>query len=201
MNQKDFIASGIIEQYVLGTSTPEESDAVEGMAVLYPEVQQEMNAIRLALETYAINNSIAPGPLVKVFLLATIDYTERLKNGEIPNVAPLLNIHSSPADFATWVERSDMVSPGNADLYAKIISFTPEATTAIVWIKEFAPQEIHHDEHERFLVLEGTCELRIGNEVQQLGPADFFEIPLHQHHTVTVTSSTPCKVILQRVAA
>ncbi len=201
MNEKDFIASGILEQYVLGTATPEDCEAVEGMAAMYPEVQEEIYAIRLAFETYAMNNSIAPGPLVKVFLLAIIDYTERLKNGETLEVAPLLNKKSKPADFAAWVERADMVASGNDELYAKIISFTPGATTAIVWIKEFAPQEIHHDEHERFLVLEGTCELRIGNEVQQLGPADFFEIPLHQHHTVKVTSSIPCKVILQRVAA
>ena len=201
MNEKKFIASGILEQYVLGSVTPEECEAVEEMAILYPGVQDEIDSISLALETLAIKNAIAPGPLVKVFLLAIIEYTERLKNGEIPTIVPLLNIKSTPADFATWVERSDMVSPGKDDLYAKIISFTPEATTAIVWIKEFAPQEIHHDEHERFLVLEGSCELRIGNDVQQLGPADFFEIPLHQHHTVKVTSSIPCKVILQRVAA
>ncbi|MEJ7610859.1 MAG: cupin domain-containing protein [Ferruginibacter sp.] len=201
MNENDFIASGIIELYVSGTATPAESELVEQMAVTHPEVRAEINAISKAFELHAQAHAITPSPLVRVFLMAVIDYTERLKNGEAPTIAPLLNPNSTPADFQSWLGRPDMVPTGNDDLFAKIISFTPEATTAIVWIKEFAPQEIHHNEHERFLVLEGSCELRIGDDVRPLGPADYFEIPLHMHHTVKVTSALPCKVILQRVAA
>ena len=201
MSEQEFISSGLIELYVLGAATAAESESVEQMAVIYPGVRNEIDAVSKAIEIHAHEHAIAPNPLIKPFLMAIIDYTERLKNGEPHLPAPLLHSGSTPADFQSWIDRPDMTRVGNDDLYAKLISFTPEATTAIVWIKEFAPQEVHHDEHERFLILEGTCEIKVGDNVRQMGPTDYFEIPLHLHHTVKVTSAIPCKVILQRIAA
>jgi len=94
-----------------------------------------------------------------------------------------------------------MVSSGTEDVFARIIGYTEKAITAIVWLKEMAPQEVHDDEHERFLILEGTCDIVVGNNIHQLVPGDYFAIPLHSNHHIKVTSSIPCKVILQRVAA
>ena len=64
-----------------------------------------------------------------------------------------------------------------------------------------APEEIHTNEFERFLIVEGSCDIQIGETVHQLQAGDFLSIPLFENHFVTVTSSIPCKVILQRVAA
>ena len=94
-----------------------------------------------------------------------------------------------------------MSSPGTDDLFAKIIGYSAGAITAIVWIKKYAPQEVHDKEYERFLIVEGTCNIVVGDEVNQLVPGDYFAIPLFENHFVEVTSSIPCKVILQRVAA
>ena len=69
------------------------------------------------------------------------------------------------------------------------------------WLKDYAPQEVHDDEHEKFLIIEGTCDIIVGNEINQLVAGDYFAIPLHKNHIIKVTSSQPCKVILQRVAA
>lgn len=94
-----------------------------------------------------------------------------------------------------------MVSSDTDNIYAKIIGYTPEATTAIVWLKDYAPHEVHDNEYERFLIVEGTCDIIVEDQVNQLVPGDYFAIPLHKNHLVKVTSSIPCKVILQRVAA
>ena len=87
------------------------------------------------------------------------------------------------------------------DIFAKIIGYAPEVTTAIVWIKEMAPEETHTDEYEKFLIIEGTCDIVIEHKVHQLKAGDYFSIPLHANHHVVVTSEIPCKAILQRVAA
>jgi mannose-6-phosphate isomerase-like protein (cupin superfamily) len=199
---KEFIESGILELYVLGTASSEEVMEVEQRAAGDPEIRQEIDAISEALELYAMENAIQPNELIKPFLLATIDYTQRLENGEEVTHPPLLNEASTIEDYLPWLSRADMKPPANdLDLFAKIIGYTPTVTSAIVWINEYAPHEVHDDEFERFLIVEGTCEIIVEDEVNQLKPSDYFAIPLHKKHMVKVTSSIPCKVILQRIAA
>ena len=122
--------------------------------------------------------------------------------GEAVTFPPSLHKNSVIADFEPWLSRPDMTLPDSADdLYAKIIGNASGCNTAIVWINDYAPQEVHDAEHERFLIIEGTCNIIVEDEVHALVPGDYFAIPLHRHHLVKVTSSVPCKVIMQRVAA
>ena len=201
-NIKDYIASGILELYVLGVTGKKENEEIEGMALLHPEVREEIENISTAIETYTSQIAIAPDPNIKPFLMATIDYTERLKNGEQPGFPPILNEDSSISDYAEWINRPDIKLPENfKDLHAKIIGYTPEVTTAIIWIKDMAPQEVHHNEFEKFLILEGTCDITIDNKIHSLKPGDYLSIPLYKKHDVKITSSFPCKIILQRIAA
>ena len=52
MNVKQFIASGILEKYVLGLATAKEQQEVLRFASEYPEVKAEIDAIEIALEKY-----------------------------------------------------------------------------------------------------------------------------------------------------
>ncbi len=201
-NIKSFIESGILELYVMGNSTPQEIEHVEQMAASFYEVRAEIDSISEAFELYALSNSVTPDPIIKPFLMATIDFTERMKSGEQPSFPPELHEGSKIIDFGEWLHRDDMVLPGNfTDLHARIIGYTPKAITAIVWIKDMAPQEVHDNEYEKFLIVEGTCNILVEDEVYPLLPGDYFSIPLHKNHQVIVTSTNPCKVILQRIAA
>lgn len=199
---KDYIDSGLLELYVLGDTTPEESYEIAQLAAVDPAVKKEIAAIELALEKYASANAVEPDPLIRPLLLATIDYMDRLQAGEEHTTTPVLNENSKVSDFALWLEREDMVLPEDFDsIYVKILSYTPQLTSALVWIKEMAPQEVHDKEYERFLIVEGTCTITVEEKAHQLVAGDYFAIPLHQKHHVTVTSDIPCKVILQRIAA
>lgn len=201
-NCKEFIRSGILELYVLGETTAVENAEVEEMASLYPEVKQEILEISITLEKFALENPVTPDPVIRPFLLATIDYSDRMRKGETFSSPPLLNADSKPEDYAQWISRADMVLADDfEDIFAKILSYTPELITAIVWIKEMAPQEVHDHEYEKFLILEGTCDIVIEESTHSLKPGDYLTIPLYKNHHVQVTSSVPCKVILQRVAA
>lgn len=201
-NVSSYIDSGILEAYVLGIATMEEITIVEKMLLAHPAIKNEIAQIEVSLEKYASKHAVEPHATIKPLLFATIDYTERLKKGEAPSFPPLLNENSKISDYSAWINRTDMVLPAGSDeIFLKIIGYTPQATTAIVWIKQVAPDEIHHNEHESFLILEGTCDIIIGDKIHQLVPGDHFSIPLHVDHEVRVTSSVPCKVILERRAA
>jgi mannose-6-phosphate isomerase-like protein (cupin superfamily) len=202
MDIKEYIASGILEQYVLGTISAEELLVVEQMAANHLEIKEEILSISYVLEKLAIENAIAPDATIKPFIMASIDFMERMESGEQPSFPPILSETSRLIDFASWINRDDMVLPSDAgDLYAKIIGYTPEATTAIAWIKGNAPVETHDIKYEKFLIIEGTCDIVVEDKVYQLVAGDYFAIPLHKSHQVRVTSSIPCKVILQRIAA
>lgn len=60
---------------------------------------------------------------------------------------------------------------------------------------------MHINELEKFLILEGTCDITIEDEVYSLKAGDFLSIPLYKKHDVRITSLNPCKAILQRLAA
>lgn len=197
-----FIESGILEMYVLDLASDAERSRVEQMAEQYPVVRQEINAIERSLEQLASQNARTPSPTIKPFLMATIDYTERLKNGETPSFPPELTERAHISDYNDWLQRADMVLPADfEEFHARIIGYTPEMITAIAWIKTMAPDETHDDEFEKFLILEGSCDIIIGDKTHSLVAGDYLAIPLHTEHRVVITSAIPCKVILQRVAA
>jgi mannose-6-phosphate isomerase-like protein (cupin superfamily) len=200
-SRQDYIDSGILELYVLGETTLEESAQIAHLAAEDPLLQKEITEIELALEMYSKAHSVEPDPLIRPFLLATIDYSDRIRNGEKPSLTPILTKNSRVADYSEWLNREDMILPEDFDsIYAKIISHTHELICAIVWIKEMAPQEVHDNEFEKFLIVEGSCSITIEEKVYHLEAEDYSTIPLHKKHYVTVTSEIPCKVILQRIA-
>ena len=202
MNKEELIASGLLELYVLGDTGTEENQFIENLLLSDPEVRQQLNEIELSLEKLAFANAVEPDPIGRPFLLATLDYMGRLKNGEVIITPPLLNENSTAGDYAQWTDRQDLVLPEEPeDVFAKILCAKPGIMTAIIWLKYLAPQEVHNDEFEKFLILEGTCDIHIENDVYSLQAGDFLTIPLHKRHHVLVTSETYCKVILQRVAA
>lgn len=196
-----FIESGVLELYVMGVSSPAETQEVEQMAAAHPEIRQEIEALALAMEGYAQAHAVKPRSNVKPLLLATVDYIERMKRGELPDAPPVITESSKPEDYRQWLERADMVLPPYAEnIFAKIIGYTPAATTAVVWIRESSGEEVHREEYERFLIVEGTCDLTAGEDTHQLKAGDFFAVPLHTPHAIKVTSKIPCKAILQRLS-
>ena len=54
---RDYIASGVLEAYVLGDISEKERAEVESFATLHPEIKQEKEAIEVALEQYALAQS------------------------------------------------------------------------------------------------------------------------------------------------
>ncbi len=60
MNVSEYIASGILEIYVLGELPPDEATYVEEMAVQHPEIQKEIQRIQETNEALAMQSSMKP---------------------------------------------------------------------------------------------------------------------------------------------
>lgn len=202
MDINAYLNSGIVQLYILGYASDDECREFESLMRIHPEIAAEFESHQKALAEVADEHPIAPHPNLKPLVLATFDYISRLENGEEQSFPPVLNEHSTIEDFQLWIERDDMVAPEDFDeVHAKIITATPEMTCAMVWIKNMAPEEVHTDEYEKFLILEGSCTIVVGTEENKLVAGDYFAIPLYEDHKVIVTSEEPCVVILQRIAA
>lgn len=69
---KAFIESGILELYVLGELNDQEQQEVEVMAAKHLSVKQEIFAIELAMEQYAIEHAVEPAEGLEDKILAKI---------------------------------------------------------------------------------------------------------------------------------
>jgi mannose-6-phosphate isomerase-like protein (cupin superfamily) len=199
---QEYINSGILEEYVLGLTSPEETLEVKARAENNIEIEKEIESISTALQHLSSKTAPTINPTLRTSILGTIDYAERLKAGEPMTFPPILSEQSTAKDYEEWIHRTDMVLPDDfKDSFAKIIGANEQATTMIVWLTTEAPYEVHDTAYERFLILEGSCEITIDKEIHHLKAGNYLQIPLHVGHSLKVTSTIPCKVVLQRVAA
>jgi anti-sigma-K factor RskA len=68
----DIISSGLLELYVMGQASPEETRNVESWAAQYPEVAAEIAAIEKGMEIYAQAYAMQPDESVKARVMAAI---------------------------------------------------------------------------------------------------------------------------------
>ena len=74
MNIQAYIESGILEEYVLGTVTPQEKQEVECMSHIYPEIKEELLRTESALEEYALKHQATPPPALKESIFAQMNF-------------------------------------------------------------------------------------------------------------------------------
>lgn len=72
MNVQEYIASGIVESYVLGLASAEERAGFEQACAQYPEVLAARSAFEAALEKQAGENALTPPAGLKESILAAI---------------------------------------------------------------------------------------------------------------------------------
>ncbi|MGV3560172.1 anti-sigma factor [Larkinella arboricola] len=88
MNTKEYIESGILEEYVLGTVSPQEKREVECLSGIYPEIRQELDQLSAALEQYALSLRHEPPADIKARLLNELEFGK--PQTELPPAAPPL---------------------------------------------------------------------------------------------------------------
>lgn len=73
MNIEDYISTGIVEAYVLGTASPAQREEFENHLNNYPELRRELELVEGTVEEFAQRASISPSPDLKARILGQID--------------------------------------------------------------------------------------------------------------------------------
>jgi mannose-6-phosphate isomerase-like protein (cupin superfamily) len=196
MDIKAYIVSGIIEDYCLGILNTEESKAVEEQAQLHPEIKQEIEDYLNTFERYALDSNFYPPLYVKdktLELLKNLQLEEQAKLDELP----LLNKYS---DHNNWLQIVKPVLPEklNDKMFIRVLRNDKKVSQTIIWTAVDYPDEVHQDVEECFIILKGRCRCYIEDEVVELGPGGFLEIPMNKHHDVKVIEH-PVLAVVQRI--
>ncbi len=103
MNVTEYIASGILESYVMGAVSDQERREVECLSSIYPEIKQELDQLSDALENYALLHSVEPPASVKEKLLSELDFSQPEKEKTIIRPMPVDRSEGGRTYPVTWI--------------------------------------------------------------------------------------------------
>lgn len=196
MNLQPYIASGILELYVLDLLSQDEKIGLERMLKVYPILKEEVLSIENALENYAQANAIKPSKKLEkeiIEIVTNLAIEQDISFEQLPKINEYSNYHN-------WLPLINQIKPNEIDggIFTKVLKYNDEISQVLVVSEINIPEEIHDDELESFLILEGNCECIISGKSRFMGPGDFMAIPLYEPHDVIVKSKQ-VTAILQRV--
>ena len=204
-DHREFLQSGIIENYHLGMASEEEVDRLLALCHKYPEAQNLLDkgyqSFLYILESYAktpptrnlssiLNSVSSKSELIKASFVGTAQELDRF----VP-----ISAHSNVEE---WNKLLAGLQPDDEydNMFAKPLFHSDRQELTLVWAKEIVPDEIHTNQSESFFLLEGTADCYIGDKLYAMEKGDYMLIPLHVNHKVVITSMMPAKALMSRVA-
>jgi len=120
---KAYIESGILEQHVLGMSTPQESAEVIRYAAKYPVLQEEINSIEETLFKFGQAQAINPSVDLKAKIISQLD----AKVYDLPN-----DKNTPPKDESTGMSRWELLGMILAIIFAAGTYYFHKQNNALV---------------------------------------------------------------------
>lgn len=196
MNIREYIESGVLEQYCLGVLPGENMQEVDLLCDRYPELAAERRSIEQALLRRAEELAVPPPAPLQDQIWHLLNNLNKEKQFNLSDL-PLINRFS---DYKNWLRIVQPLLPPKQeeDRILTVLQQTDKLVQMLVLSKTDFRNEVHVHEYESFIILEGECECTIGDHVFRLGPGGFTEIPLYTDHDVRII--TPVTAILQRIA-
>ncbi|HRI22810.1 MAG TPA: cupin domain-containing protein, partial [Panacibacter sp.] len=184
--------------YCLGLLNGEDCKTVEQYRESYPYVKEEIDSFMASLEQYALDCAVLPGKDIKNKTLRFADNQAMEDQANIQNL-PLLNKYSSHENWLKIVKPLLPAQLMNDKMFIHELRNSNGIAQMVIWTAIDYPDEVHSDEQECFIILEGRCRCYIDDRITEMGPGDFLEIPLHAHHDVQVLE--PVLALVQRIKA
>lgn len=103
MDIKEYISSGILESYILGTASEQERREVECISSIYPEIRKELDTLSVSLEQYAQANAIEPPARVRDKIFAEIDALEKKGAKAEARVVTMESVRKPGTQFNYWL--------------------------------------------------------------------------------------------------
>ena len=189
-----------LDEYVLGILPKDDARALEARIAKDPDLHQQVSSITSAFEAMALTNAAEPPSRLRHKVLSALEGA--LNKVAQSGMIPFLHEASDLQDLEKHLNRPDVFLPeGSISYHQVILENSPARCTVVVWLKDGFPEETHSEEVERILILEGSCDVQLGDKVHSMRTGDVITIPMHVVHSVKVTCDGWCKAIVQRVAA
>jgi mannose-6-phosphate isomerase-like protein (cupin superfamily) len=198
MSLKDYIDSGMIEDYCLGLLTPDEMEEVTKQANIHPEIKERINEYQSVLKQYAAELTPGKAKSHKKHLMEIIDNLETETGIDIKNL-PLISKYS---DSKKWLPLAKSVLPSALEepTLTYVLRDEKGINQFLIWTIADSPYELHEDVFETLLLLEGECICRVGEDAYHLTSGGFLTIPLHKQHNLEVVNG-PVLLLVQRLEA
>ena len=105
MEKQEIISSGLLEMYVVGATSPEETAQIEQLRSYDADINEEIINIEKAMEAYAFANAVTPSSSVKTELFSSLNFTNKTTNNievaptpaKVVTMSPLRNIAAAAA--------------------------------------------------------------------------------------------------------
>ncbi|MBL0054468.1 MAG: hypothetical protein IPP29_24785 [Bacteroidetes bacterium] len=122
----------------------------------------ELDKAEEAIINYAQSHAVNPPENLRNKIFAKINKLtaekRTTKNIDL-NSLPVLDQDSNWMD---WQEATAHIEPpAYDDIYLHTLESNEHRELFVAWVKDFVPDEVHHDLLESFLILEGSCECYI----------------------------------------
>lgn len=134
MEVKDIISSGLLELYVTGSASAEETRQVEQWAEQYPEVKREIEELQEAMENYVMSQAIQPESSIKEKIFLRIQSSSTQQPSVIRTFEKGAKVYSMPSYYKWAVAASIILLIGslilNYTFYNKYQNTTRELQVA-----------------------------------------------------------------------
>jgi mannose-6-phosphate isomerase-like protein (cupin superfamily) len=205
-NITSYIASGKIEEYCLGLSSPEEVIELESMCSRYSEIREYLSECQSAFEHYLLSLQVPLSEKMKTSITDHISVNEQFRKTKLTPEGKLSDFVdiSKNIPIELYLEKLKQLKPPSEyeNIHAVNIYNDGKQELNLVWVKQGVPLEYHPELDESFLILTGTADCYIDGEVTSMMPGDYMLIPTESAHEVKVTSSVPAMAIrYRRIAA
>ena len=185
MNIEEYIASGILEEFVFGQLDELECAAVLAIAEQHPEIKREIDEIERSLEVFARAHTVEPPAGLEEQIFNAIQSEQ---------VPPPLSVHSKISDYTYWLKH--VPTPTEYEnMHVEPIAQNEAGTLVIAWIKLGEPVHLHTEYTEIFLIVEGSCTATIDGVTADYSVGDYVEFTIDKYHSYAVTSDIPMKVV------
>ncbi|MFK8006470.1 MAG: cupin domain-containing protein [Saprospiraceae bacterium] len=201
---EDYLNSGIIERYCLGLTNSQEGEKLLKLVEQYDEIAINLKEAQEQFNTFHKKfDKVAPLQSLEIIKQSIIE-NKRWEDAELLGEDKMLKefISISKHSDIKLIKKliKDIHLPTEYDnIFAKPLYKGKGKELFLFFVKKIVPMEEHPEVDESFLILEGTADCYIDDQVFNMEKGDFMQIPIHSKHKVIVTSSTPGIAIRSRV--
>jgi mannose-6-phosphate isomerase-like protein (cupin superfamily) len=164
----------------------------------------EVQQTEAALVSFAEAHSMPAPSQLRAKILGKINEFEAFKKTQTNLELSQLPVLDSASNWLAWQEAVAGIEPPTnfKIIHLHTLESNEKRELFLAWVKEFVPEEVHHDIVESFLILEGSCECHITNQkgetrIVRLGQGDFYSMETDETHDIIITSLQPAKAIIE----